>query len=158
MERSRSSDRSIASSLNRIGESRVPLTRASDRLTQNLEAIEETLRSYRVGVEVWLDDAVIESNSHGWLRIPGFGKLNGRYGFGVAEGVDGEPGEDWRVTPLAQLSREDKLAFVERLEHLLDRMAEAAEQKVCTVEKSAHMAASVLTDLQQHAPKKTKRT
>lgn len=156
MSDSQTSDHSVQTALKRIDEARVPLARASDRLTRTLEAIEETLREFKTGVEVWLDDAALESGSTEYCRIPGFAKIDGRFGFGVAAGVDGDPAEEWRLTSLAQISRDDKLAIVERLPLLVERMAAAVERKVCSVEEATHTAGRFLDDLRAQRVKEIK--
>ena len=135
------------------------LNAVSDSLSATINAVEDRLRKSNLGLEVWLVHALAGESVEGPARTEsslvhrlGWTKFDGEWGLAVKpvriergffEGDTSAPytNEDWAggPTPLSQASRAIRIAALDHLPELIERMTEEAEGCINTIEGAGRL-------------------
>ncbi|MEI9974946.1 MAG: hypothetical protein WDO73_24575 [Ignavibacteriota bacterium] len=119
------------------------LNNASDRLSQNITALEGQLKNLSVGISSWVkfDDRVrVQSNYYDFDRL-GYTKVNGKWGLVIETLTGEEAGYDSDGTqetwPFNEAPRAKRVKAVKSIPDLLDKLAKDAAKMVDEVDQQA---------------------
>jgi len=126
------------------------LNKASDSLNESISQVEVALRSYNLGIAVWVeverDSVDPDRNIENVIQL-GYGKLDGKWGLLTSSYRNDAPDETWDEKFLREASRHRRRAAIDKLPDLISKLVEEADKSAkattVTAEKTRKIAASL---------------
>src|SRR6202046_4880903 len=126
------------------------LSSASDSLNESISQVEVALRSYNLGIAVWVeverDSVDPDRNIENVIQL-GYGKLDGKWGLLTSSYRNDAPDETWDEKFLREASRHRRRAAIDKLPDLISKLVEEADKSAkattVTAEKTRKIAASL---------------
>jgi hypothetical protein len=142
---------SIKQSLDLLSSVSDSLNKASDLLTARISEVEAALQRYRLGIDAWVPLAEFSNGpvNPALIQELGYGRYGGKWGLLVVEYYDDAEGPEDEVkqTLLRESSRDIRLAAVDKLPDLIQKIVQeaqkVAEEAALKAEKTRQIAASL---------------
>lgn len=131
--------------LSRLRDSTPKLNQACDRATKIVSDVEKILND-ELSVGIYADVLIdSEDNDYGvvFLTVLAYQRHNSKYRIVIAHGMEGDP-SDWVSTAFAECKRDDKLAAIKFLPELVEKIADAVDDRVAAVSDAIDQASNLV--------------
>jgi hypothetical protein len=139
----------VQASLRKLSSLSKNLNEASDALTAELNSVETALNKLKLGVSAWVQIRTEELGSgETGISSLGYYKLGGKWGLVLYQYLDGmQDDSDDGVIPLREAPRDLRIEAAEKLDDLLEKLAEQASKTTDRVARTAAQAKEIASAL-----------